>query len=283
MKIHFKRVGIIGVGLIGASFALALRKWGLTEEIWGYSSSGSSAQKAFSLKIIDKVALSIKDIAVNCDFIFVAIPVLSIPDVLKEISKYVSEKTIVTDGGSTKHFVRESHKYFEYNNFVGGHPIAGTEKSGPEAGFAELFKNSPCIITPIEETDKNKLDVVNKVWKSIGMRVYLMSPEEHDKIMANISHMPHVIAYSLVDSVKNKYFDGVKITKLAGGGFRDFTRIAKSDAKMWTDIFLANRDFLLVAINDFQESLSNLRMAIEQKDAKKLKDFLISAKKLLLD
>jgi prephenate dehydrogenase len=283
MKVHFKRVGIIGVGLIGASFALALKKWEVADEIWGYSNSGSSSKKAHSLGIIDKVALTIKDIAINCDFIFIAIPVLSIPEVLKEISYYVNEKTIVTDGGSTKHFVRECHKYFKYANFVGGHPVAGTEKSGPEAGFAELFENSVCIVTPIDVTDKEKLDITVRVWKKIGMKVFSMSPEEHDRIMANISHMPHVIAYSLVDSVKDKYFDHMKITKLAGGGFRDFTRIAKSDDKMWTDIFLANRDFLLSAIDDFQESLTNLKTYIQQKDPAKIKEFLINAKKILLD
>lgn len=283
MKIHFKRVGIIGVGLIGASFALALKKWGLTDEIWGYSNSGSSAKKALSIGVIDKVSSSVKDISLNCDFIFIAIPVLSIPDVLKEIAEYVDEHTIVSDGGSTKHFVRHCHEYFKFKNFVGGHPIAGTEKSGPEAGFAELFKNSVCIVTPVEETDKDKLDVVTRVWKTIGMKVFLMDPEEHDKIMANISHMPHVIAYSLVDSVKDKYFDNMSITKLAGGGFRDFTRIAKSDAKMWTDIFLANRDYILLAIKDFQESLTNLKKFIEQKDTAKIKEFLINAKKILLD
>lgn len=283
MKVHFKRVGVIGVGLIGSSFSLALKKLGIADEVWGYSNSGCSAQKALTMGIIDRISNQIKDIAINCELIFIAIPVLSIPDVLKEISEYVDEKTIVTDGGSTKHFVRQCHKYFKYKNFVGGHPIAGTEKSGPEAGFAELFNNSACIVTPIEETDKNKLEIIINIWKSIGMKVYLMSPEEHDKIMANISHMPHVIAYSLVDAVKDKYFDGMGITKLAGGGFRDFTRIAKSDERMWTDIFLANRDFLLLAIEDFQESLTNIKTYIEQKNASKIKEFLIKTKKVLID
>ena len=283
MRVHFSRVGVIGVGLIGSSFSLALKKHGITDEIWGYSNSGFSAQKALNLGIIYKISMGIKDIAINCDLIFIAIPVLSIPGVLREISWYVDEKTIITDGGSTKHFVRECHKYFKYNNFVGGHPIAGTEKSGPEYGFAELFDNNACIITPIEETDRNKLDVIVNIWKLIGMKVYLMSPEEHDKIMANISHMPHVIAYSLVDAVKDKYFDGMGITKLAGGGFKDFTRIAKSDEIMWADIFIANRDFLLLALEDFQKSLNDIKTYIEQKDTSKIKEFLIKAKKILTD
>ncbi|MCX7769530.1 MAG: prephenate dehydrogenase/arogenate dehydrogenase family protein [Proteobacteria bacterium] len=283
MKVHFKRAGIIGVGLIGSSFALALKKYGIVDEVWGYSNSGTSSKKALSLGIIDKVAINLKELTSNCELILVAIPVLAIPDVLFEVSQYVDEKTIVTDGGSTKHFVRDCHKYFKYKNFVGGHPIAGTEKSGPEAGFAELFENSVCIITPIEDTDKDKMEITINLWETIGMKVYSMSPEEHDRIMANISHMPHVIAYSLVDSVKDKYFDGMRITKLAGGGFKDFTRIAKSDDRMWTDIFLANRDFLLSSIDDFQESLNRLKTFIEQKDVVKIKDFLIETKKILLD
>ncbi len=283
MSVKLKRIGIIGVGLIGASFALAVRKKNLTDEVWGYSNSGSSSKKAKEMGIIDYIANTLSEIGTNCDFIFVAIPVLSIPLVLKELAEYAKEDTIITDAGSTKHFVEECHSYFTFNNFIGGHPIAGTEKSGPESGFAELYENNCCILTPVKGTDMKKLGVVKEVWEALGMNIVIMSPDEHDKIMANISHMPHVIAYSLVDSVKDKYFNGNKITKLAGGGFRDFTRIAKSDEKMWTDIFIANQKYLLSAIDDFEKSLGELKTFIIAKDYEKIKNFLVNAKKSLLD
>lgn len=283
MNTSFKKVGIIGVGLIGASFALAVKKKSIAQQIWGYSNSGNSSKKAKDLGIIDRVASSISEISLNCDFIFVATPVLSIPPILKEISKHVGKDVIVTDGGSTKHFVEECHKFFEFKNFVGGHPIAGTEKSGPESGFAELFEGSVCILTPVKESDNSKYEVVKKVWELLGMNVISMTPDEHDKIMANISHMPHVIAYSLVNAVKDKYFNGCRITKLAGGGFRDFTRIAKSDEKMWTDIFLANQQNILSAIDDFEKSLGELKKAIFDKNTNEIRDFLITTKKVLLD
>jgi prephenate dehydrogenase len=283
MSLKFRRIGIIGIGSIGSSFALAIRKKNLTDEIWGYSNTGSSSKRAKELGIIDYVANNLFEIGKNCDFIFIAIPVLSIPLILKELAQYAREDTIITDGGSTKHFVEECHKYFKFKNFIGGHPIAGTEKSGPESGFAELYENNCCILTPVRETDIKKLEIVKAVWETIGMNVVIMSPKEHDKIMANISHMPHVIAYCLVDSVKDKYFNGDKITKLAGGGFKDFTRIAKSDESMWTDIFLANQKYILSAIDDFEKSLKELKTFVIEKDFEKIKNFLARAKKSLLD
>lgn len=282
MKLFFERIGIVGVGLIGASFALAAKKYGIAKEVWGYSNSGKSSKEAEKLKIIDRAVSSLEEIGKSCDFIFVAVPVLSIPLVLYELSKYIKKGTVLTDGGSTKHFVKECHKYFKNKNFVGSHPIAGTEKSGPQSAFASLFENSTCIVTPIKETCPSKLEIIEKIWEIFGMKVVLMSPEKHDRIMAEISHMPHVVAYSLVNSVKDKHFNGKSITNMAGGGFRDFTRIARSDSTMWADIFVANEKNVVAAINDFEKSLKKLKKIIKGKDREKIMSFLNETKKVFL-
>lgn len=280
---RFNRLGVIGVGLIGASFALAFRERKLCKEIWGYSLSGNSALKALELGIIDKKIDTIEGIGKGCDIIVVSTPVLTMPDILKELSLYVSENTLITDGGSVKNFVPEVESFFKYKNFVGAHPIAGTEKSGPEAGFSSLFDGSLCIVVETENTSKENLKKVVKIWESLGMIVEVTSPAIHDEILAYVSHMPHTISFSLVSSIKNKLYNGNKLTKYAGGGFRDFTRIAKSDVKMWTDIFLSNKNNVLKAIEDFQRSLDELKKMIENSNESDIFKFLDGSKKFLLE
>lgn len=282
-KSYFNRLGVIGVGLIGASFALAYRERNLCKEIWGYSLSGNSALKALELGIIDRKIDSIEEIGKGCDIIVVSTPVLTIPDILKELSTYVSEDTIVTDGGSVKNFVYEAEKFFPYKNYIGAHPIAGTEKSGPEAGFSSLFDGSLCIVVETENTSKTNLERVVKVWESLGMLVEITSPDIHDEIMAYVSHMPHTISFSLSYSVKDKLYNGKRLIKYAGGGFRDFTRIAKSDARMWTDIFISNKKNIVKAIEDFQRSLEELKKMIENLDENDIFTYLDKSKKSLLD
>lgn len=279
---RFHRLGVIGVGLIGASFALAFRERDLCKEIWGYSLSGNSAKKALELGIIDKKVDSIEEIGKKCDLILVSTPVLTIPTILKELSLYVSEDVIITDGGSVKNFVPEVEDYFKYKNFIGAHPIAGTEKSGPEAGFSSLFDGSLCIVVETEKTSKKNLAKVVKIWESVGMTVEITSPQTHDEIMAYVSHMPHTISYSLAFSIKDKFYNNSSFVKYAGGGFRDFTRIAKSDARMWTDIFIANRNNILKAIDDFEKSLKELKKMIENSSGDDIFKFLDLAKKVLI-
>ncbi|MCX7990660.1 MAG: prephenate dehydrogenase [Proteobacteria bacterium] len=280
---RFNRLGVIGVGLIGASFALAFRERKLCKEIWGYSLSGNSAIKASELGIIDRKIDTIKEIGEGCDIIVVSTPVLTIPDILRELSLYVSKDTIVTDGGSVKNFVINAEKFFKYKNYVGAHPIAGTEKSGPEAGFSSLFDGSLCIVVETKNTSKKYLKRVVQIWESVGMTVEITSPETHDEIMAYVSHMPHTISFSLAFSVKDKLYNGKKLIKYAGGGFRDFTRIAKSDARMWTDIFLSNKGNVLKAIDDFQKSLEELKKMIENSSESDIFKFLDSSKRALLE
>lgn len=281
-KIFFNRLGVIGVGLIGASFALAFRERKLCKEIWGYSLSGNSSLKALELGIIDKKVDSIEEIGMGCDLIMISTPVLTIPEILKKLSQYVSADTLITDGGSVKSFVKEAESYFKHHNYVGAHPIAGTEKSGPEAAFSSLFDGSLCIVTKTENTSKQRLYNIEKIWQSLGMQVEITSPEEHDEIMAYVSHMPHVISFSLVDAVKDKVYNGKGLIKYAGGGFRDFTRIAKSDARMWTDIFISNKNNILKAIADFEESLIEFKKFIENCDESDILRFIKGSKEALL-
>ncbi len=281
-SLFFNRIGIIGVGLIGSSFALAMRERKCVKELWGYSLTGRSACKALELGIVDKAVTDLSLIAENCDLVFVSTPVLTIPSILHKLSEMVDKDVIVTDGGSVKNFVLESEKNFRFRNFVGSHPIAGTEKSGPEAGFSSLFDGSTCIVTPTDNTDVEKLFMVQKIWQTLGMEVVMMSPEEHDEVMAYVSHMPHAIAFSLVTSVKDKYYKGKRVTTFAGGGFRDFTRIAKSDVNMWRDIFLANRENILKSINEFDAALKDFRAALEKGDSQGLESYINDARGTLL-
>lgn len=280
--VFFKRIGIVGVGLIGASFALAMKERKCVKEIWGFSKTVCSTKKAIEFGIIDKATGELEDIAKNCDFILVATPVLSIPEILKKLSEYVDDGVIVSDGGSVKNFVRECHRYFKYKNYIGAHPVAGTEKSGPEAGFSSLFDGSVCIVTPVEDCDGKKYETVVNVWETLGMNVVSMTPEEHDIIMSEVSHMPHAVAFSLVYSVKDKYFRDKRVTSFAGGGFRDFTRIAKSDVAMWTDIFLANKENLLSSLADFETAITSLKKILKEENREKLISFIKDARDCLL-
>lgn len=282
-NVFFNKIGIVGVGLIGASFALAARERKLAGEIWGYSFSGKSSERALELGIIDKKSDDLGCMARECDFIIVSTPVLTIPGILKELASYVQEKTIVTDGGSVKGFAHEAHKFFPHKNFVGGHPVAGTEKSGPDAGFSSLFDGSCCILTPLKDTDSGKLEQTRDIWEAMGMNVELMSPEEHDCIMADISHMPHAVAFSLVNAVRGKMFGEKKITTLAGGGFRDFTRIAKSDTVMWTDIFISNSKNIISSIEDFEESLSRLKALVMKGERHEISNLLEETRLVLVN
>jgi prephenate dehydrogenase len=282
-KVFFDKIGIIGVGLIGASFALAVRERKLAGEIWGYSLSGKSSQRALELGILDRKVDDLAIIAQECGLIVVSTPVLTIPGILAELAAHVKRETIVTDGGSVKSFVYDAHKLFHHKNFIGGHPIAGTEKSGPDAGFSSLFDGSCCILTPFRDTDEGKLEKTRDIWEAVGMNVVAMSPEEHDSVMANISHMPHAIAFSLVNSVRGKTVSGNKITTLAGGGFRDFTRIARSDVVMWSDIFISNSKNIISSLEDFEESLRRLKRIIADGEKSEITDYLEETRLVLVN
>ena len=259
---------VIGVGLIGGSFAMALKKRGLVNHVVGYGRNLENLQLAIELGVIDEASQDLGASAAQADIIFVACPVGAMQQVLDEIAPQMSATTIITDGGSTKGTVIEiarSSLGSSFSRFVPGHPIAGSEKSGVGAAFAELYEEHRTLLTPSDETDEDAVSVVRQLWESIGASVTTLDAASHDRILALTSHLPHVLAYALVDQML-RLPDSESCFDLAAGGFFDFTRIASSNPVMWRDICLENRDKILQAIDGYSEALNRLRTLVADQD-----------------
>ena len=271
MKINqkIKKVAFIGMGLINSSLArdLKIKKFYLSSS--AYSRRLSTINKIKKLKLVDVASSNIEKTIKEADIIIVGIPVAAYQEVFKKICNNIKPGAIITDVGSVKKEVINSvKKYIPKNvDFVPGHPIAGTEKSGPESGFAGLFKNGWCILTPSKNTSKNSVKIIKYMWQLVGMKVDIMDSNYHDEVLAITSHIPHIIAYSIVGTVANLQTTIKKeVIKYAASGFRDFTRIAASDPIMWRDIILYNRQSILKMLNLFKKDLSKLEYAIENND-----------------
>lgn len=263
---------IIGLGLIGGSVAAAVKHRRLNWEVTAVVRRQETADIALDKNIIDRAVFSLSDISTELneeDVIFIAVPTLSVEACLRQIHALIDPRVTITDGASVKGSVVRAVKGIYGTippQFVPGHPIAGSEKSGVSAANPELYVNHRVILTPMEETSKEHLHRVQALWASLGAEVLKMSVEEHDTVLAATSHLPHVIAYSLVDTLANDA-DNENIFRYAAGGFRDFTRIASSDPKMWHDIMCANQTAILEAIDLFQNNLANMRRAIVDQDS----------------
>ena len=272
MSILFERMAIVGVGLIGGSLAKAVKEKKLVGEVLGVGRSEERLESARKLGIIDRYSGRMNEILGEADLVVVAGPVGVIVDLVREIIPFLKKGTIITDVGSVKTKIVEEVEAFIPGSlyFVGGHPIAGTENSGFEASFSTLFEGRKCIITPVSTTDSHALERVKALWTQVGSIVACMDSEEHDEVFAAVSHLPHIVAYSMVNSLlKVKGFEK-NIFSFSAGGFKDFTRIAASDPVMWKDIALMNKDKLLSAIKLFQEYLEELKEAIEREDGERL-------------
>lgn len=287
-----KKLVVVGIGLIGGSLAAALRKHEQCEEIIGIAQSKDTCSRAEELGIVDKAYTSISDISAELgddDLIFIAVPTLEIKSVLAQINSCVASNVTITDGASVKGSVR--HDILEVygcepENIVLGHPIAGSEKSGVEAADATLYENHRVILTPFDSATSDPsrsshsnrhVQKVRDIWQAVGAHVVEMGIDEHDVILAATSHLPHVIAFSLVDTLANDS-QNENIFRYAAGGFRDFTRIASSDAIMWRDIMLANKEAVLHSIDLFTNNLDRLKRAIEKEDATQLTGVFTRAK-----
>lgn len=263
-----EKLAIIGVGLIGGSFAMALREAGLVREIIGAGRSASNLQEALKCGAIDRIASSAAAAVQDADIVMLAVPVGQMAAVMQQIAPHLSAKTVVTDAGSTKgDVVALARQYLPQHlaGFVPGHPIAGAEKSGVGAANAGLFRSRQTVLTPLPETTAAATARVRDAWLACGARVAEMAPEEHDRIFAAVSHLPHLLAFALVDEIASRN-DGKALFGYAAGGFRDFTRIAGSSPEMWRDICLANRDALLQELDAYQSQLARLRAMLEQGD-----------------
>jgi prephenate dehydrogenase len=280
MSLIIERLAIIGVGLIGGSLARALREAGAVKTVVGIGRSSANLEEALSLGICDEITQDAVSGVKGAQMVFISVPVCSIPSVVAEIAPFLSPGCIVTDGGSVKtEIVLECEALMPPGcHFVGGHPIAGTEHSGASASFATLYQGKRCILTPTEQTNAAALDLVARVWRLTGANVCCMEPGHHDRIFAEISHLPHMVAYALVHAVGTADVEGENVLSYTAGGFRDFTRIASSDPAMWRDISVMNRDALLASIDGFSKSLAELRQRIDRRDPEGLAEFFTIAK-----
>ena len=265
-NIIFDTVAIIGIGLIGSSIACGIQKNKIARNVFGYAKTASTRAKARELGYMDKIFDTSVEAVNDADLIILCAPVGSNADIMRDIQGHLKRGSIITDVGSVKKAVIDQiDKYVPDGvSFIPGHPIAGTEFSGPESGFAELFHKKCCVLTPYTETDKVHLDQMISFWEELGMFVDTMSPEMHDLVLATISHLPHLVAFNLVDTasrLENK--KNYEVTKYAAGGFLDYTRVASSDPIMWRDIFLNNKEAVIEILDNFIGGLAELKENIK--------------------
>jgi cyclohexadieny/prephenate dehydrogenase len=269
----FKRIALIGFGLIGGSIARAAREQGLAGEIVTTARSAKSRARVLELGITDSVVETNAEAAKDADLVILCIPVGACGAVAEEIAPHLKPGAIVSDVGSVKGaVVRDMAPSMPAAvHFVPAHPVAGTEHSGPDSGFAELFINRWCILTPPEGTDAEAIERLRAFWTALGAKVEIMTPDHHDLVLAITSHLPHLIAYTIVGTADELgQVTSSEVMKFSAGGFRDFTRIAASDPIMWRDVFLANKDAVLEMLGTFNEDLSKLTRAIRRGDGEAL-------------
>ena len=277
-----ERLAIIGVGLIGGSLALALKEAGAVGQVVGCGRGRPNLEKALELGVIDSYTREPAEAVRDADVIFLATPVKSLAEVAREIMPALKPGAVLTDGGSVKGAVVAAIEPLLRDDvyFVPGHPIAGTEKSGAEAAFASLYRGKRCILTPLAETSERAVDLVERIWRCAGSHVERMSLEKHDKVLAAISHLPHMVAYSLVNAVGSYDHYEENILEYSAGGFRDFTRIASSDPTMWRDIAETNRDALLEMMSQFERFFAELKNDVAEGSGEKLFEFFLRSKQL---
>lgn len=274
-------VCIIGTGLIGGSLALAIKRAGFCSEVIGAGRTEETLVRAVELGVIDRYDTRIADAAANADIVVVCVPLGAMRAVFEQISAGDIENTVITDAGSAKQSVIEDARAVftgGLQNFVPGHPIAGTEQSGVAAAFPELYQQRRVILTPTEQTSTDALDLVRSMWQAAGAEVETMSAEHHDLVLAGTSHLPHLLAFGLVDCLNNLE-DVDEIFRFAAGGFRDFTRIASSDPVMWRDICLSNRKEVMGMMRRYRDEMENMYRALEANDGEQLKEIFQRAKK----
>ena len=276
----FEQLAIIGCGLMGGSFALALRRAGLVKRVVGYSKSPTTTERARQLGVIDVEAPSALLAVSGADIVLIAVPVAATEATFKAIKHLVTPQMLIMDVGSTKRDVIDAARRAlreQIGSFVPAHPIAGREVSGVEHADADLYSGKQVILTPIERTLTVQLQKAVAVWTALGCRVVQMSPESHDAAFAAVSHLPHLISFALMNAISGQP-QGKDYLSLAGPGFRDFTRIAASDAKVWRDIMVSNREELLAQSKIFQRNLQALELMISSGNGEALEGLIEQAR-----
>jgi len=279
----FKKICIIGCGLIGSSLARAIKKNNLAEKIVSSNRSEAVNKKVIELKIVDDSSSDTKKMADGSDLVVIATPLSSYEDVISKIKNSLNDGAILTDVGSVKeNIINLIEKNIpESISWIASHPIAGTEESGPEAGFSELFQNRWCILTPSKKAKEKDINLLKTFWEKVGSKVDIMQAKQHDYILSITSHIPHLIAYNTVNTSLNiQDEEKSTIVKYSAGGLRDFTRIAASNPIMWRDVFIHNKKNTSRMIDQFIKNLEDLKKAIENADGKKLEQIFTKTKKI---
>ncbi len=272
-SIQFDRIALIGIGLIGSSIAHDIKRLGLAKDVVISTRSAETLKRAEELKLGDRYTPSSAEAVKDADLVIVSVPVGASESVAKDIAAHLKPGAIVTDVGSTKaSVIAQMQPHMPSNvHFIPGHPLAGTEKSGPDAGFPGLFRGRWCIFTPVPGTDEAAIKTLRTFWEALGSRVDEMDPEHHDKVLAIVSHLPHLIAYNIVGTADDlETVTESEVIKYSASGFRDFTRLAASDPTMWRDVCLHNRDAILEMLSRFSEDLASLQRAIRWGDGDKI-------------
>ncbi len=267
-RVHFKQMAIIGVGLIGGSLGLVARRKRLVRSVIGYGKRRGELQRAIAAGAIDRYFLSIQKTVSDADLVVLATPVGMFEKICRSMAPYLKEGTIVTDVGSVKGGWVEKIETLlpPHVAFVGGHPIAGREKSGIESSAIELFEGHRCILTPTARTSRPALKKMRAFWEAVGATIYEMDPVEHDRVMAAVSHLPHAAAYALMETLCHPDIAHDNPVRFSAGGLRDFTRIAASSPEMWRDIFLANGGNMIKVINRYIQTLEAMKKKIAAQD-----------------
>ena len=279
----FKKVCIIGCGLIGSSLARAIKKNNLAEKVVSSNRSESINKKVIELKIVDQSSVDTKKMVEDSDLVVIATPLSSYKDIILKIKGSLKNGSILTDVGSVKESIIDliEKNTSENVSWIPSHPIAGTEDSGPESGFSELFKNRWCILTPSKKAKEKEIKLLKSFWEKVGSKVDIMEAKQHDYILSITSHIPHLIAYNIVNTSLNIQDEKKsEIVKYSAGGLRDFTRIAASNPIMWRDIFIHNKKNTSEMISKFIINLENLKKAIENEDGKQLEEIFLKTKKI---
>ncbi|EJF91584.1 prephenate/arogenate dehydrogenase family protein [Bartonella tamiae] len=272
-EIKFKKITLIGIGLIGSSLARIIKKQKLADHIMIATRRLETLERARALNLGDDYTTDNAEAVKDSDLIIVSVPVGASGQVAKDIAPFLKPNAIVTDVGSTKTSVikQMQSELPSHVHFIPGHPIAGTEYSGPDAGFASLFENRWCILTPLPDTNKKALSNLSQFWETCGAKIELMDPEHHDLVLAIVSHLPHLIAYNIVGTASDlEKVTNSEVITYSASGFRDFTRLAASDPTMWRDVCLHNKDAILEMLGRFSEDLASLQRAIRWEDGEAL-------------
>ena len=263
----FRRVAVVGVGLIGGSLAAACRKQGLVGTLVGFDADPAALKEAVALGLVDEAGSDAAAVAAGADLTVLAVPVGALEEVAAAIAPALGPAAVVTDVGSVKGaLVHRLEARLPVGRYVPAHPIAGRERSGPSAASASLFEGTRCVLTPTPRTDRQALAQIRRLWEGVGAVVETMDPGEHDVTFAAVSHLPHAVAYALMNTMLDLKAEGRDLLAYSAGGLRDFTRVAASDPTMWRDIFLANQAALLDALRRFRAALERVETALTAGD-----------------